>query len=336
MSELSDNFEIMVTRIHEILEDEGAIVEWNDKIPDPDNPIQPRQIDVTIRKGEVFNIIECRLHKDKQNVKWIEELIGRRVSLEADTVIAVSSSGFTSGAIKKANRYGVVLKDLITLTEEEILAWTKGINIHLLFFRYSEFYLRLVFNDEDLDGLSIDNIHHDLQKYIGFRTLFTAHLDILEDRISLAEIKKRERPIDFIVQFSIEDFVLDGRVVQSVETKGVAHLENIMLTIPEYEAYGDPAESGVDRNVYIQKYNMGETRVIHRGEDISVTLDLSKMELPPYWQFRYVELQGGGSHNHECFELISPEKIIMKVDKINLTIANDVHSKKLQPPPNGD
>ena len=335
MSKESDDFEIMITRIHEILEDEGAIVEWNDKIPDPDNPSQPRQIDVTVRKDDVFNIIECRLHKDKQNVKWIEELIGRRISLEADSVIAVSSSGFTSGAIKKANKYGVVLKDLITLTEDDILGWTKGINIHLLFFRYSEFHLKLIFNDEDLNGLSIENLHRDLQKYIGFRTLFTAHLDTLEDRISLAEIKKNDRPIDFMAQFSIEDFFLDGRQVQSVETKGVAHLETIILAIPEHEAYGDPADSGVERDVYIQKYNMGQTRVIHRGEDISVTLDLSKMELPPYWQFRYVELHGGGWHNHECFEMISPEKIIMKVDGINLSIANNVHNKKIQPTPYG-
>lgn len=101
MSKESDDFEIMVTRIHEILEDVGAIVEWNDKIPDPDNPNRARQIDVTVRKGDIFNIIECRLHKSKQNVKWIEELIGRRISLEADSVVAVSSSGFTSGAIKK-------------------------------------------------------------------------------------------------------------------------------------------------------------------------------------------------------------------------------------------
>ncbi len=330
MSKESDDFEIMITRIHEILEGEGAIVEWNDKIPDPDNPTQPRQIDVTVRKDDIFNIIECRLHKSKQDVKWIEELIGRRISLEADSVIAVSSSGFTNGAIKKANKYGIVLKDLVTLSEEDILSWTKGINIHLLFFRYSEFYLKLLFNDEDLDGLSIDNLHRDLQQYIGFRTLFTKHLDILEDRISLPEIRKKQRPIDFTAQFSIEGFFLDGRQVQSVETKGIAHLEEVILTIPEHEAYGDPADYGVDRDVYIQKYNMGETRVIHRGEDISVTLDLSKMELLPYWQFRYVELHGGGWHNNECFEMIGAENIVMKVDRVNLSIANNVHNKKMQ------
>lgn len=327
MSKESDSFEIMITMIHEILEDEGAIVEWNDKIPDPDNPSQSRQIDVTVRKGNVFNIIECRLHKEKQNVKWIEELIGRRISLEADLVIAVSSSGFTSGAIKKASRYGVVLKDLVTLTEDEILGWTNGININFIFYRYSEFNLKLIFDDKDLNGLNVDNLYRDLHKYIGFRTLFTAHLDKLEERISIPEVREKKCSIEFLAQFALEDFYLDNRPVQFVETKGVAHLEELVLTIPEHEAYGDPAESGPERDVYIQKYNMGETRVIHRGEDISVTLDLSKMDLPPYWQFRYVELSGEESHNHTCLGMLSPEKMIMKIDKINLSISNNVHNK---------
>jgi hypothetical protein len=43
-------FERQVERIHQLLETEGTIVTWNDHIPDPDNPAQPRQIDVSIRR----------------------------------------------------------------------------------------------------------------------------------------------------------------------------------------------------------------------------------------------------------------------------------------------
>jgi hypothetical protein len=39
-------------------------------------------------------MVECRQHQSPQDVQWIEELIGRRVSLPADSAIAVSSSGF--------------------------------------------------------------------------------------------------------------------------------------------------------------------------------------------------------------------------------------------------
>lgn len=96
----SDTFEQRIHRIHELLEGSNAIVTWDDKVPDPENPKRPRQIDVTIKRGRHVTLIECRIHHKRQDVKWIEELIGRRASLHAHSVIAVSASGFTAGAIR--------------------------------------------------------------------------------------------------------------------------------------------------------------------------------------------------------------------------------------------
>ena len=86
--------ERQIELIHQLLESEGSIVKWDDHIPDPDNPSQSRQIDVSIRRDGSLTLIECRLHKEPQDVTWIEELIGRRASLKADAVVAVSASGF--------------------------------------------------------------------------------------------------------------------------------------------------------------------------------------------------------------------------------------------------
>jgi len=108
----SEVFEQKIHRIHAMLEGSGADVTWNDHIPDPDNPTQKRQIDITIRRGKHLTLVECRLHQSPQDVNWIEELMGRRQSLIADAVIAVSSSGFTAGALSKAQRYGVIARDL--------------------------------------------------------------------------------------------------------------------------------------------------------------------------------------------------------------------------------
>lgn len=324
MSKESEDFEILTTRIHEILEKAGAIVEWNEMIPDPDNPKQLRQIDVSVRKNDVFNIIECRDRVSRQDVTWIEELMGRRMSLGADSIAAVSTSGFTKGAIRKANKNGVILYDLVSLTEVDIQNWTKGVSITLVLYRYSEFRIELTFSDRDLDGLRMDKLLEELQQFVGFRTLFTAHLNAMEDRISLPDIREGGGRVRFSAEFFIEDFYLDERQVTSVKTEGVAHLEEIVLSIPGHIAYGSPETSGPERDVYIQEYNLGKTRVIHHGEDLSISLDLSQMVLPPYWQFRFVEINGGGSHNHECFELIDPEKIIMKVDGISLSVTNNV------------
>ena len=173
-----------------------------------------------------------------------------------------------------------------------------------------------------MDGLSLDKLNTELQQYVGFNTIFTAHLETPENKINPLAEENREKRFTFFTDFFIEDFYLDSRKVQGIETKGAFVLEEIKLTVPEYIAYGDPEDEGRLRDIYIQKYNLGDTRVIHRGEDISVSIDLSKMDIPPYWQFRYIEMDGGGVHNHECLELVCPEKVIMKVDKINLAIAN--------------
>ena len=51
MTKESDKFERQIQIIHQLIEGTGAKVEWNDRIPDPDNPEQARQIDVTIKKN---------------------------------------------------------------------------------------------------------------------------------------------------------------------------------------------------------------------------------------------------------------------------------------------
>jgi hypothetical protein len=93
MTKESDAFEQQIHRLYELIEGGDAEVTWDDRIPDPDNPRQSRQIDVTIRRGNALTIVECRLHKEPQDVQWIEELIRRRLSLQATSAIAVFASG---------------------------------------------------------------------------------------------------------------------------------------------------------------------------------------------------------------------------------------------------
>jgi hypothetical protein len=63
----SDEFEQRIERIHRLLESEGA-VKWNERISDPDNPEQLRQIDVTIRRDDKLTMVQCRIHSAPQDV----------------------------------------------------------------------------------------------------------------------------------------------------------------------------------------------------------------------------------------------------------------------------
>jgi hypothetical protein len=83
MSKESDAFEQRIHRIHELIDGTDAEVTWNNRIPDPDNPKRSRQIDITIKRETSLTLVECRIHSEPQDVKWVEELIGRRASLKA-------------------------------------------------------------------------------------------------------------------------------------------------------------------------------------------------------------------------------------------------------------
>ena len=70
----SKDFEQLVARIHRLLEGGRAVVTWNDRMADPDNLDQQRQVDISIERNGHTTHVECRAHKAPQNVKWIEEL----------------------------------------------------------------------------------------------------------------------------------------------------------------------------------------------------------------------------------------------------------------------
>jgi hypothetical protein len=143
----------------------GAEVTWDDSLPDPDNPSQPRQIDVTIRRDGFLTLVECRLHKGRQDVKWIEELMGRRISLQAANVIAVSSSGFTEGANKKAAAYGVALRDLRDLTPKEVANWGCTIEMKIYYYEYEGLNLVVLFRESNIAGIDYQKLTEELKVY---------------------------------------------------------------------------------------------------------------------------------------------------------------------------
>ena len=107
-----DEFERRVERLYEVLENEECLITWNKKLRDPHTSIE-RQIDIEIKRpdGKVCHV-ECRNRKAKQDVMWVEELIGRRQSLGVSEIMGVSASGFTKGAYQKAAACGIQLWQL--------------------------------------------------------------------------------------------------------------------------------------------------------------------------------------------------------------------------------
>lgn len=85
----------------------------------------PREIDIKItEKTNPHNkiLVECRDHKRKQDVIWIDGLDGKARSLGFKKIIAVSSSGFYGTAIKEAASREI---ETLHLKEAEEIEWGK-------------------------------------------------------------------------------------------------------------------------------------------------------------------------------------------------------------------
>jgi hypothetical protein len=186
MHNSSEALERQVSRIHELLERSNGCVTWNDHIPDPDNPEQLRQIDVTVRRGDTLTLIECRLSRRRQDVKWVEELIGRRESLGAQAVIGVSSAGFTKGAQRKAGPFAVVLYDLRQLTDEDIAGWGSQVSLEIHYYQYSEVTLGVGFSPESIPKLEPSKIARELRSHHLVQSAFNAAATRLDEHNLLA------------------------------------------------------------------------------------------------------------------------------------------------------
>ncbi|GLS22839.1 hypothetical protein GCM10007874_58590 [Labrys miyagiensis] len=117
----SNAFQRFIKYIHSVIEP-LAVARRESEILSDDG--DDREIDIYVEMPSfngVFKIgIECRDHSRPQDIDWIDSLIGKTIDLKLNRVIAVSSSGFTKKAVKKAKRKNI---DLLTLEEAASVDW---------------------------------------------------------------------------------------------------------------------------------------------------------------------------------------------------------------------
>ncbi|WP_433207062.1 restriction endonuclease [Dactylosporangium sp. CS-047395] len=86
-----------------------------------------REIDVSVRAkvGTVpmLGIIECRKRKDRQDSRWIEQLVTKMEDVGASRVVAVSAKPFTSGAVSLAAAKNIELRTFSEVTTSFLLSW---------------------------------------------------------------------------------------------------------------------------------------------------------------------------------------------------------------------
>jgi hypothetical protein len=266
-------FERQIERIHRLLETEDSIVTWDDHIPDPDNPSQARQIDVSIRRDSSLTLVECRIHKERQDVNWIEELMGRRISLKADAVIAVSASGFTKTARDKANAHGIHLRDLATLSHEEIQSWGRKRTVTLNFCEFTDATLTLyICEPPPLAQLPhLTGIDGKPPSPLIWRLLWQSIM------LKFDENKWTGVPvtIDGPIAASL---LINGKSPTSMRLHAKVRRIEEIVQLASVVVYADPITAA--RHAEVGHYELGASEIIENCDDLAMTIDLSTITVP--------------------------------------------------------
>jgi hypothetical protein len=312
----SEKFERQIARIHKLIEQPESEVTWNDRIPDPDNTEQPRQIDITIRRHGKLTMIECRIHNKKQDVKWIEELIGRRLSLKADVAIAVSASGFTSGAIAKAKAHGIILRDILSLTKEEITQWGRKTKVNLTFYEYSDISLVMIFDAKNRGQVSTADIIEFLKKHSDVVYMIFENVAQLID-----ERNPQGLPGTFSAELMHNNLRVNGKLVQKSELK--AHVRTIKrdVEIPSVVVYDAVDVGALERNVFIEAVDLGNFEITQSSNTVIVVLDLMPVQAPPNCQFRFVTIDFGRVVTIKNTEILGIPKLGISLQQMKVGIS---------------
>lgn len=297
MTSASGDLERQIERIHRLLE-KDASVRWNERISDPDNPAQARQIDITIRRHSLLTIVECRLHKAAQDVMWIEELMGRKISLRADTVIAVSVSGFTRGAQIKAQKFGIHLRELKELTDQEVLNW--GIERKITFVWYE-------FSQTTIDiGLQVHPIRFpDMRAPDGLAFDWTIALRSVSRKLDAQLTTRMKLRKTQGVAFDIPrlDCRFDGMTARRVRLRSNIRILRTEHVNAPVQLYRDIPNKTVDASVY--PFDLGRSEIIEAADGrASVSVDVSKVTHPRSTILHSIEFDMGTPVKAQQFQMI--------------------------------
>lgn len=309
MSTKSDEFEKQVFRIYSILEsDKDSVVTWNEKIPDPDNPSQGRQIDVTVRKENTFIIIECRIHKKPQDVKWIEELYGRKASFRADKIIGVSASGFTKGAILKAEALGIFLRELSSVTDEEVKTWAQKGTIIAGLYKYEnircEFFVKTTGKQHPTKEEFREHIVKN--KYIEL-----AFLDIKKSlqENKFSSLEGREMQSEFEPQADVT--LYKGAHVKEFYIRTKVSLSKSEYKVNSILTFQNIAKPHTDEaELHVEKFGVGYSEIIKKDTLVFPMVDFSGFELEENTQFNGRIIFGfGGGYQIKSFRYMNSNSL---------------------------
>jgi hypothetical protein len=298
MTAESDAFEQLNARIRKLVDGRTAKVTWNAHIPDPDSPKVLRQIDVLIEEGGRRTAVECRDRDSSQSVTWVEELVGRRISLGLDGIIGVAVNGFSKPAVVKAKRHGVALYDFRSLTDAEISSWGGAATVESMFIQF----------DPLLITAAIESVH---RQGVGLAPLFRCNgKDGYSTVMQLIRDNAAANPGSHRVELlNPTGFEVDCIPIVILTVGYVARLVPLSASCTAVQAVDHPGTPALMRSVTVQRFDHTVSEVILHRDAAHALVNVSTLAAPTDSLLHEMKITFPQSMSQADYELIGDNKI---------------------------
>ncbi len=113
----------------------------------------------------------------------------------------------------------------------------------------------------------------------------------------------------FALRLQLETFSVCGEPVLEVAFCGNARLISREVLSPAVFSYGEPNEDSRYSDALVETFSLGGTSITHNMSRISLFLDISRLEMPPFCQFRFFRVSSEQEMDQEAVELFGLEKL---------------------------
>lgn len=305
-------FEKLNHRIERLVQGAGATVEWNGSLIDPDTGVT-RQIDVLITGADgKRSSVECREHAVSQSVKWIEELIGRKMSLRLDGMIAVSVKGFSAPAAKKAACFGITLYDYDRLTDAEIASWGGVVQVESVFVQFEHMEILAGIPDGARNQLAADP-SATVFAYKG-GSGFGALFDAVGDQVAAQPGVTHQRVLD------PTGFSVDGIPLTLLSCSFAGKLVMVGAFCMYVALVDDPGTARALRSIDVQRFDHTVSEIIQVAGEAHLQIDASTIQVPPNAMLYLMRTRFPRPTHVSRYELIGNRRIESVTDAFALNI----------------
>lgn len=198
-----------------------------------------REVDVTLRRlvgsTEVLVMVECRDRARPQGVEWIDDLVGKAADVQAAKVVAVSRSGFTPSARRRAEAAGIELRTVASVAADDVARWF-ALRVSVGIFRATLRQVVGITADErgfaeradSMDALLFPNQHRPMIRLPGLTELISVDQLLRE---SLPQALQAQPPADGSPAPCCFSFTASGPPIEIVTETGMIELRLLELGV---------------------------------------------------------------------------------------------------------